>query len=108
MVWQQVPLSEVAEDLALTRLALHRLQALGVNSAEDLLGIAYADAEGLAQELEVPLSCLTEMIDTLRKRIPPDVLKMLDREHLLQQQLPLGAELGPAPDACVIAEYDEK
>jgi hypothetical protein len=107
IVWQQIPLSKIAEDLALTKLALYRLRALGVNSAEGLLGIAYTDPEGLAQELEIAMSRLSELIDTLRKRIPPDVLGLLDREYRLHQQLPLGAELGSAPDVGVIDEYEE-
>jgi hypothetical protein len=87
---------------------VRQLRTLGINTAEALLGLAYVDPEGLAQELEMNPEGIADLIEALRQHISPDVLELIDAEYQSSTELPLGAELGPAPDVGVIAEYDEE
>ena len=101
-------LARVARDLGLPGMSMESLQELGISSAEGLLGLAVSDPDGLAKEWGISRRRVLELVERLRMIVSPDVLSSLESEPHPPGHLPLGAELGPAPDVGLIGEYDEE
>ena len=108
MIRAPVPLPAIAEEVELPSEAVDRLQAIGIRTAEDLLGIAYAHPEDVADELDIPVQAVPKLIEALRQHIPGEVLERLDSWYQEHTCFPLGAELGLPPKIGKIADYQIK